>query len=663
MFHWLSKYNYDFALAAIPIQLILLLFYCSRKNLPVHSSRSFLWVMIANLVMTAADLIACEMNEVWTSLPLWSVYLANQAFFLGFILRGWALFDYTAAECHAYGTFGKSVTWLLHIPAIAIALLTLSTPWTATIFQFVPGKGYSSCYAYPLIYCGSYFYIAASLLCVFVRWGHIDTRLKVSMLSYNAILIAGILLRKQFESSVIVMSYFSILAILFIYLSAQNPDLYRDKKTHLFNRDAFDKIGREYLYHGTPFQSIAANVYNYASTKTLYGQQQIDRCMETFGNWMRRTYPNFNVFYFGQGEFLLLSIGQAAADTGRLVASLRTHFEHTWTSGESEIPLAVSAMVLPYELFPREITRAGDFISYIFGRTYIENRKGNYLVSGDLAREFDREKAVENALSLALSEKRIQAYYQPIYSVREGRIVAAEALARLNDERLGFIPPDEFIRVAERTGDIMEVGRQIVSRVCEFLIAEHPEKWGVNRVSVNLSPAQCMNDQLAAEMADIIKAYGVPFSRINFEITESSIEDHFLIRKQMLSLQERGADFSLDDFGSGTSNIVRLLDLPIHTVKLDKNLVDSYFNSDSSILPDLVSMFRNARMHIVAEGVETREMLGRLAAMGCNFIQGFYFSRPVPSGEFMSYLRSDHAARIASELKDLMLSARKLRQV
>ena len=102
MFQWLSQYNYDYALAAIPIQLILLIFYCFRKNLPIRSSYSFLGVMIANLAMTAFDLISCEMNEIWTEYPLWLMYLVNQGYFLGFIIRGWTLYDYTAVECNGY---------------------------------------------------------------------------------------------------------------------------------------------------------------------------------------------------------------------------------------------------------------------------------------------------------------------------------------------------------------------------------------------------------------------------------------------------------------------------------------------------------------------------------------------------------------------------------
>ena len=151
MFQWLSNYNYDFALAAIPIQLLLLIFYCSRRNLPIRASYSFLWVMLANLAMTAFDLISCEMNEIWTEYPLWLMYAVNQGYFLGFIIRGWALYDYTAEECQGYSVLGKYLATLANVPAAVAVLLILSTPWTATIFHFAPDKGYYNCYMYPMI--------------------------------------------------------------------------------------------------------------------------------------------------------------------------------------------------------------------------------------------------------------------------------------------------------------------------------------------------------------------------------------------------------------------------------------------------------------------------------------------------------------------------------
>lgn len=639
MFHWLSAYNYDFAIAAIPIQLILLVFYCSRRNLPIRSSYSFLWVMLANLGMTIFDLVSCEMNEVWTSFPLWVMYLINMAYFVSFLVRGWALFDYTAAECHGYRAIGPHSRFLTAIPAVMALVLTLSSGWSEAIFHFAPGRGYYNCEFYPIIYFSTYFYIGMSLFCVAYCFRHIDVRVRTSMLGYNGVLIIGIILRKQFANT-LVTSYFSILAVLVIYLSAQNPDLYREKKTRLFNQDAFDKICTEFLIERVDFHCILATVQNYESAKALYGAQQLSRSLELMGRWMMASFPGYYVFYFGNGDFLLLERGTVEDRQGQIVDQWNHRFARSWKAEDTEVSLTMAVMILPGQILPRDMGRIDDFIRYVYTRAFVENSRSNYVITEEMLRELSRQEAVEAALGRALEQHRIEAYYQPIYSTRDGRIVGAEALARLNDPELGYVPPDEFIRVAEHTGDIMELGRQVFQRVCQFIADEQVEQYGIRCINVNLSPAQCLNDQLSTELTAIAERYRVSLSMIDFEITETSIEDNHMIWRQMDRLHKKGAAFSLDDFGTGTSNLTRLMKLPIHVVKLDMNLVWSYFRGETGILPDLVRMFQNADMEIVVEGVEDEEMMTALAEMGCEYEQGYYFSQPVPPKEFIRHLQS-----------------------
>ncbi len=642
MFEQLSHYNYDYALAAIPIQLILMIFYCSRRNLPIRSSRSFFVVMISNLVMTIFDLISCEMNEIWREYPLWLMYAVNQAYFLGFIGRGWALYDYTAEECRGYSALGRTFSVLANVPAVAAVLLILSTPWTATIFHFSPEKGYYNCHIYPIIYFCTWFYIFMSLLCVFLRWKQTDLRLRTSMVVYNLVLIAGIILRKEFIDT-FVTSYFSILAILFIYLSAQNPDLYRDKETGLLNQDAFEKISPEFALKRLPSRYVLLKIENYSSAKILYDYRQLGMISYLIGQWLRKTFPEDYAFYHKNGEFLLLQKGEFEDDGETVIRTLKEGFQRPWKFGDAEISLSISAMVIPHQILPKSIKQTEDILTYAYGILYAENMKGNYISPESLVSDMDRRYAVEGALNRALKNHTLEAYLQPIYSVRENRIMGAEALARLRDPELGFIPPDEFVRAAERNGCITELGRQIFERVCEFIKERQPQRLGLKNINVNLSPAQCQSDQLASELSEISKKHQVPLSFIDFEITETSVDDYNLLLNQMLPLKENGAMFALDDFGTGTSNLVRLLKLPIRVVKFDKHLIDSYFARETTILPDLIQMFHNAGKLVVAEGVETEEMKEELIRLGCDFQQGYHFSRPIPPDEFIAFLEKAKA--------------------
>jgi len=642
LFQFIASYNCDFALATLPIELILLGAFCLRRNLPVASSRSFLAVMFFSLVMTFSDIYACVIIDSWQSYPAWLIYAVNIVYFLSFLIRSWALFDYTANECHSYETFGRHARVALTIPLLIMLLAVLSTPLTHLIFSVTAEEGYVSGTMYPSIYYCLYLYIGLSLLCVPAAHSSLTPRLAGSTLLYNAVLLAGVVIRRAWPYT-LVMDYINTLAVLIIYLSAQNPDLFRNRKTGLFNRDAFDRIVSELLYQQAPFHCIVASANNYDSAKALYGPHQLGECLRVIGQWLIDEFPGYYVFYFRSGRFLLLYKGTFQDEREAVMDKLRAGLSSPWRTENSEVSLTISAMVLPSTSMPDDLSDVKELVFSSFDRAYEENTKGNLLITDDVLSELERQEAVRAALVRALAHRRIEVYLQPIYSAGDKRVVSAEALARLNDPELGFIPPDEFIRIAEQTGDIMALGDQIFERVCVLLQAGQLATVGVERINVNLSPAQCMNDRLAHEFSAIADSHGVSLSNVDFEITETSLEDFHLIQKQMVLLRESGATFALDDFGTGTSNITRLMQLPIDTVKLDMTVVSSYFSGDLAILPDLVNMFHNAGKQVVVEGVETAEMHSALEAMGCDYEQGYYFMRPSTPEEFVERLSANEA--------------------
>lgn len=638
MFHWLSNYNYDFALASVPVQLLLVLFYCFRRNLPIRQSYCFLAVMISNFVMTTADIVSCEMNEVWNDFPLWVMYAINILYFLPFIIRGWALFAYAAEVCRAFQRLGRWFRILTLIPMSFAVILTLSTPWTAAIFTIDPATGYHNCAMYQTIYVSTYFYIGATFFAVIVSWKRLSNRARAGLVACNTVLLLGIIFRKMFINT-LVTSYFSIIVIMIIYLSSENPDLFYERRIGLFNKYAFIRICDDYIEKNIPVNAIMISAHNLETAKHLYGANQIRRQMELVTKRLMGVAAKSYIFYIGSGNFIVLS--RETSDAPELTArKWKRQFERQLKTSEEPVPLTFTVMLIPFTILKKELERIDDLLRFSASKSYIENQRGNFTITETTLSNLQRERDIETALKRALEQRRVEVYFQPIYSTENKRVVGAEALARLNDERLGFIPPNEFIRVAEHNGDITELGRQIFDHVCRFVTSEKVEKHGIEFININLSPAQCLDEDLAADLSGIAFNHGVPMKMFDFEITESFIDDHQAILKQMTQLQASGAELSLDDFGTGNSNIAQLLKLPIHVVKLDMSVVHSYFSGESRILPDLIRMFRNADMKIVVEGVETEEMKIRLAEMGCDYEQGFFFSKPVPPQIFLDYLKT-----------------------
>lgn len=516
--------------------------------------------------------------------------------------------------------------------------LTLSTPWTSAIFTINPETGYHNCALYQTIYFSTYIYIGASFVFLIVGWKGLRKRNRVGLFSCNTALLLGIIFRKPFINT-LVTSYFSIIVILIIFFSAENPDLFYDRRIGLFNKYAFALIWDDFLEKNIPVSAIMVSAHDFDTAKHLYGANQIQRQLELVSKRIKGITPKTNIFYLGGGRFIILS--RENADTPELTArKWKRQFERQLKLSDETVPMTFTVMLIPFDILKREIKRIEELINFASGRSYHENQRGNYAITEAILSKLQREKDIEAALKKALEHHRVEVFFQPIYSTGADRVVGAEALARLNDDNMGYIPPNEFIRVAERNGDITELGRQIFDRVCRFVNNENVVNQGIEFINVNLSPAQCLDDDLAADLSGIAFKHGVPMNMFDFEITESFIDDHQAIVNQMTRLQASGAELSLDDFGTGASNIAQLLKLPIHVVKLDMSVVHSYFKGESKLLPDLIQMFRNSNMKIVVEGVETVDMKTQLAEMGCDYEQGYFFSKPVPPSAFLAYLRA-----------------------
>jgi EAL domain-containing protein (putative c-di-GMP-specific phosphodiesterase class I) len=253
---------------------------------------------------------------------------------------------------------------------------------------------------------------------------------------------------------------------------------------------------------------------------------------------------------------------------------------------------------------------------------------------------FDVIKSIDSIMEDALQNRRFEVYYQPIYSVADKRFTSAEALLRLKTEQFGFISPDIFIPAAERSGAIHRIGRYVLEEVCHFIADDEWKNLGLKYIDVNLSTVQCLEKNLAHEISDILYENHVKPEQINLEITETATS---FGQSEMLdnieSLSARGFTFALDDYGTGYSNISRAANMPLSVIKLDKSI--TRIEKDTKLYAigeNTVRMIKDMNMQIVVEGIEDEKTLKLFEDMGCDYIQGFYFSKPLPRDEFVKFI-------------------------
>ncbi|MCR5758090.1 MAG: EAL domain-containing protein [Selenomonas sp.] len=640
MWNWVANYNYDYALAAIPVQLILMVVYFLRQQMPTRQSRSFWMVMIMNIIMTITDILSCEINAVWREYPLFLVYAMNMIYFWAFLLRGWYLFDYVAQVVDAYHRWGRPFFWIMILPALLVSLMVLSTPWSSVIFTMDPLEGYRNLGWYNVIYFSTWFYIAGSVSLMFFCRQGTTAKLQAGIYACNLILAVGIVVRHSFMAT-LVTSYFSLMAILIIYLTSQNPDSFRDRMVDVLNKAAFAEMVSDLVTRNKQFCCFGLSIRSYLSFKTVYGTEVMYRSLVAIGQWLKQRFPGFYVFYLGNGQMVLLSHTLDYSDVQGMARKIEERFRYPWSdNGGAQVPLNPMMVFISKGVLQTSVYSIEACLGEAFAEVKRREMTNVYVVDEALLEKIKRQEKIRALLGSALHSNALEVYLQPIYNMDTGRISALEALARLRDEELGFIPPQEFIPLAEKDGNIMELGRQIFAKTCQFISEHDLDALGIDFLTVNLSPAQCMNYSLGDELERIAARYRISMEKIRLEITESAIGELDPLLEQMHRLKTCGVSFLLDDFGAGSSNLVRVINLPFAMVKIDMQLVWAYFRSSSSMLLHIVRLFREEKMDIILEGVEDKHMAQQLAEIGCKYAQGYYFSHPLPPDELVRFLEA-----------------------
>lgn len=258
---------------------------------------------------------------------------------------------------------------------------------------------------------------------------------------------------------------------------------------------------------------------------------------------------------------------------------------------------------------------------------------------------------LENMISAALKTDEFELYYQPQYAP-EGRMLSVEALIRWPQADGSMITPDQFIPLAEETGQIAEIGNWVVKTACKQL-AEWRLQGIELPVSVNVSAVQLKSDQFVEQLNRCLDKYRVASESLVIEITETAVIDNFEAMLEKLNqLIAIGVKLSLDDFGTGYSSLSLLKSMPVHELKIDRSFIDGLPDDpgDVSISSSLISVAHNLKLEVVAEGVETQEQLDILREWGCNKIQGYFFSPAVRGKEIVSLYVDSHSDKVNSSL-------------
>lgn len=630
--------HYDFA--AILICIIVGILFFSKKHFSSQSNRMFLAIGCLIFIASLSDAITVYTLAHIDTVPLWFNYFINSIYFFTFNCTYVVYFIYICliTERHR-GGYGKAIKIISSIVLVYLAFVTVTTPWTKLIYYFEDGQ-YLHGPLHLSLYVIAFMMLAGCIFTILtsnrkINNMHLVTTCFVAVISIVAIIIQFI------WNELLLVNFVASLLFFMLFHSLQNPDEYLDKELDTFNLKAFLQKIVNLSGKKNGFTVLAFEMEGFHFVNQFMGVESGNELLAAVVKDCA-TGLKGDLYHLDGTRFAYI-FDKNSKDIAEHADWLKWRFISAFHVNRVAVNLTVRMCTVN---FPEIASTREEMLNAIESSLEQAKEENSYDVieaTKEAIEKHQRIAIINHVLKSAVRNQSFEVYYQPIYSIDDAAFSAAEALVRLKDPELGFIPPDEFIPIAEQSGLILEVGDIVFRKVCEFLCSPDAAGLGIRYVEVNLSMVQCMQEDLHKHLKGIMDKYQIPYNMIDFEVTETfSTSDNRILMNNMSSLIDSGCSFAVDDYGTGFSNTDYLIELPFELVKLDKSVVWSATDNEKAmkVLEHTAAMIKSLGLKIVAEGVETFEQVLMLRSMGCDFLQGYYFSKPIPPDEYVEFMRN-----------------------
>ncbi len=344
----------------------------------------------------------------------------------------------------------------------------------------------------------------------------------------------------------------------------------------------------------------------------------------------------------GGDEFIvLLSHIEDSSDISLLAQKLLDEFRDTFIIENRELAATISIGIAIYptdSLSPEELLRQADSAMY---HSKEQGRNTYNFFTQKMNQNINRRLKVEEQLRGALQREELEVFFQPLVNISNRQVIGAEALLRWNNQQLGQVTPDEFIPLAEQTGLINAIGDYVLDSTFKATSLWQQHSKQDLKIAINVSPRQFREPNFIGNLKQKIMQYRLPSDLIELEITEGVLlSGEAEIDRALEELNQLGVSISMDDFGTGYSSLSYLRSYPFDTLKIDKSFINDITvdHSDLELVSAAIAMGHGLNLKVIAEGIETEEQYKLLAALNCDYGQGYLFGKPVPLQEFNKLL-------------------------
>lgn len=439
--------------------------------------------------------------------------------------------------------------------------------------------------------------------------------------------------------NIILTGTLAALADIVLFVNFQASRNGRDLLTGLPGRVNFMQEIEARKRRGDKLHLIMVYLEKFEDINKMYGVKRGDTVLFLAAGYLEQNFPGYQTCRFGNTTFLLMGTSSDAEREADMVRQIRKRFELPWIEQEPEIRPRVSIAHGSACFSGDSANSAVEKLEYTLSCIREAGGDGVLCFDSSLRKQYDREEYVLKRVKKAIRDHGFEVYLQPIFDAVSGSFSTGESLLRLKNEEGVFIPPGEFIPLAEKNGLIGEISWQVMESVFRFLSCHR--ELPLERISVNISIKQLLDPDFLDRAKKLRDSFGISSGMIGLEITERIMaEEPKKVQEVMKEFSGEGVRFYLDDFGIGYSNLSMVMDMPFETVKLDASLLRKLMRGEreKESLRLLVEMLHNFGFCVVAEGIETEEQMRSVRELKVDRIQGFYYARPMPQEEYAEFI-------------------------
>ncbi|MBP5328487.1 MAG: EAL domain-containing protein [Spirochaetaceae bacterium] len=647
-------YNTDFDICGIILDIILIVYILCLKHDKTLRSKMFLALISIILVAQLMNIITVYAE---TFLPARLYTLNNllaviHILVVNFQAPIYCIFLIAMTTTRKRPNLPKLL--LLFSPTIVEIFIIITSPFHHKIMYFLPDGSYHHGVWWNYLYVVAGFYVLYGLFYIFSKKDQFDRAQTIISLTYTIMSLIGFTIQAVFPK-LFAVGFSVSLSLMMIFLSIRNPGNFVEQKIKLFNTEGFiDRINDISTLTAKEHYFLILRIQNIEALFDQFGIDQVYHVLREYTHKIMHICSDGSLYklFNGCAVYFCSSRKELEKKLEVLKSFCSKPFFPSQNDGsqDMEYPFKLQFFIISdytkLRVFKMTSNKSVDdflnFLRFIFMQNYIEDNICLKITPG-MEKEYFESADIQNKVKKAMEDESFEVFLQPIFDLNAGSFTSAEALIRLKDDNGTYIPPDKYIPQSEQNGDIVRIGEIVLKKVCLFIKETELVKYGINKVNVNLSITQCMQDNIVNRLISIIDSYSLPHELFRFEITESMIaKNEKLLVSVMNQFTNQGFELALDDYGTGYSNTARMMQYNYSEIKFDKSLINEIETNETKrlMVKHHISMLKETgNTTVLAEGVETKELVDHLKKLNCDYIQGFYYAYPMGLSQFKDFFK------------------------